>query len=165
MYIEYTHFDNEEMKHFYNIRADIMDGRFTKSDCITDIPKGKHPIYINYFGAKNLLDPIAQELKPVEEVSFAYYKDSYSEDWLIEIYSSKASKANGANELKKLTGADSITAFGDNLNDIIMLKSADIGIAVENCAEELREFADIIIGTNENDSVVKFIDGEINMKE
>ena len=51
----------------------------------------------------------------------------------------------------------SVTAFGDNNNDIKMLQNADCGIAVENALKELLPYADIVIGPNIDDSVVQYI--------
>lgn len=160
--IKYTELDNEVMEWFYNARVNMLDGRFTKTDDMTDIPNGQHPVYINHFAPKELLLPIAERIKAVDEVSFAFYKDSYSEDWIIEIFSSAASKAQGAKELAQYMQCDSITAFGDNLNDIVMLKSADFAVAVGNAVDEVKAISDIVIGTNDDDSVVKFIDEENN---
>ena len=74
-----------------------------------------------------------------------------------QIYSHTASKANGAKEVREIVGAEHITAFGDNLNDIIMLKGADTAIAVENAVTQVKEIAHVIIGNNNDNSVVKYI--------
>ena len=155
--IKYTEFDNDGMKEFYDMRVDMLDGRFTQTDDLTNLEKGQHPVYVNYYALRQYLDEIVEKLKSIPEIDFAYYKDSYSDDWLVEIYSHTASKANGANEAKEFVGAESITAFGDNLNDIIMLKGADTAVAVENAVSQVKEIADIIIGNNNDDSVVKYI--------
>ena len=60
------------------------------------------------------------------------------------------------------TGATRIVAFGDNINDIPMLKSADLAVAVANCVDEVRAVADIVIGPNTDDSVARFILDDIN---
>lgn len=159
--IKYTELDNEGMQEFYDMRVDVLEGRFTKADNMAVITKGQHPVYVNYYAPPQVLDPVVEKLKKIRDISFAYYKDSYSEDWLVEIYAHTASKANGAREVAEIIGAKKITAFGDNLNDIIMLKSADVAIAVENAVPEVKEIADIIIGTNTADSVVKYIENEI----
>ncbi len=155
--IKYTEFDNDGMREFYNMRVDMLDGRFTQTDDLTVIPKGQHPVYVNYYALPEFLDEVVEKLKLIPEIDFAYYKDSYSDDWLVEIYSHTASKANGAKEIAEIIGAEKITAFGDNLNDIIMLKGADTAVAVENAVSQIKEIADIIIGTNNDDSVVKYI--------
>ena len=155
--IKYTEFDNEGMKEFYDMRVDMLEGRFTQTDDLTNIEKGQHPVYVNYYALPQYLDEIVEKLKSIPEIDFAYYKDSYSEDWLVEIYSHTASKANGAREAALIVGAEKVTAFGDNLNDIIMLKGADTAVAVENAVPQVKEIADVIIGTNNEDSVVNFI--------
>lgn len=158
--IKYTVFDNDGMKEFYDMRVNMLDGRFTQTDDMSVIPQEQHPVYINYYALPKFLDPVVEKLKDIPEISFAYYKDSYSDDWLIEIYSHTASKANGAYEAAKIIGARHVVAFGDNLNDIIMLKSADTAVAVENAVPQVKEIADIIIGNNNDDSVVKYIEND-----
>ena len=48
--------------------------------------------------------------------------------------------------------------FGDNLNDISMMKVADVAVAVENAYPEVKDVADIVIGRNIDDAVVNFIE-------
>lgn len=158
--IKYTIFDNDGMKEFYDMRVDMLDGRFTQTDDMTIIPQGQHSVYINYYALPQILDGVVEKLKNVSEIDFAYYKDSYSDDWLIEIYSHTASKANGAREASEIVNAEHIVAFGDNLNDIKMLQGADTAVAVSNAVPQVKEIADIIIGDNNNDSVVKFIEND-----
>jgi len=160
--IKYTEFDNDGMKAFYDMRVDMLEGRFTQTSDLTDIENGQHPVYINYYALPEYLDEVVEKLKLIPEIDFAYYKDSYSDDWLIEIYSHTASKANGAKEVKTIVDAETITAFGDNLNDIIMLNGADTAIAVSNAVPQVKEIADVIIGTNNDNSVVKYISEKEN---
>lgn len=155
--IKYTEFDNDGMKEFYDMRVDMLEGRFTQTDDLTNIQDGQHPVYINYYALPQYLDEIVEKLKAIPQIDFAYYKDSYSEDWLVEIYSHTASKANGGREVAEIVHAESITAFGDNLNDLVMLGGADTAIAVENAVPQVKEIANIIIGNNNDDSVVKYI--------
>ena len=50
-----------------------------------------------------------------------------------------------------------IVAFGDNYNDIEMLKAVGLGVAVANAIEEVLQIADKITDTNKNDGVAKAI--------
>lgn len=87
-----------------------------------------------------------------------YYHDIYGpETGIMEIFSPEASKANALKRLRKNIGADRVVAFGDNINDIPMLREADIAVAVENALPEVKEAADIVIGPNTSDSVARFI--------
>lgn len=85
-------------------------------------------------------------------------RDTYDDFVWYEIYNSTASKANAVLQVKKLVGADKLVCFGDNLNDISMIRAADTGAAVGNACDGLRECADVIIDSNNNDGVVKYIE-------
>ena len=50
-----------------------------------------------------------------------------------------------------------IVAFGDNYNDIEMLKAVGLGVAVANAIEEVLQIADKITDTNKNNGVAKTI--------
>ena len=52
---------------------------------------------------------------------------------------------------------DTLVTFGDEMNDMDLLRQADYGVAVENGVKELREVADEIIGSNSDDAVTQFI--------
>lgn len=84
-------------------------------------------------------------------------KDTYDNYYWYEIYNSTASKANAVLQVKKLVGADELVCFGDNLNDISMIEAADFGIAVANAHKDLKKAADLIINSNDDDGVAKYI--------
>lgn len=87
-----------------------------------------------------------------------YYIDIYGpEVGILEAFSHKATKARAIRELANMIGADKIVAFGDNINDLPMLREADVAVAVENALPEVKEIADIVIGPNTDNSVAKFI--------
>ena len=52
---------------------------------------------------------------------------------------------------------ENIVAFGDNYNDIEMLKAVGFGVAVANAIEEVLQIANKITDTNKNDGVAKSI--------
>ena len=54
-------------------------------------------------------------------------------------------------------GGSEIVVFGDSGNDIKMFQLADRAIAVANATDELKRYATQVIGSNNEDSVVKFI--------
>ena len=51
-----------------------------------------------------------------------------------------------------------IAAFGDDFNDIGMLKLCGAGIAMENAIDEVKKAADSVCASNENDGVAKWIE-------
>lgn len=59
---------------------------------------------------------------------------------------------------------ENIVAFGDNYNDIEMLKAVGLGVAVANAIEEVLQVANKITDTNKNDGVAKTINELFNNK-
>ena len=103
-------------------------------------------------------EAVYNDIRKIPGCNPIYYHDMYGPDLgILEVFSSEASKANALRKLKSLTGASRVVAFGDNINDLPMLREADVAIAVENAVAEVKEAADIIIGPNTSDSVARFI--------
>ena len=51
--------------------------------------------------------------------------------------------------------ADEVIAFGDGHNDISIVKYAGIGVAMENAVSDLKEIADEITLSNEQDGIAE----------
>ena len=68
------------------------------------------------------------------------------------------SKAAAVKQLASEAGADRVVVFGDNLNDIPMMKVADVAVAVNNALPEVKAIAHHIIGSNTADAVARFIE-------
>ena len=92
----------------------------------------------------------------------AFYHDTYTEYWFLEVFAAQAGKKNGALALKQMISADYICAFGDNLNDLGLFEAADLRASVANAVPELKAKADYIIGSNDEDGVVRFIREQLN---
>ncbi|MDE5975692.1 MAG: Cof-type HAD-IIB family hydrolase [Muribaculaceae bacterium] len=102
--------------------------------------------------------PAYEEIKATCRCSPLYYQDIYGDRVnVLEAFSPEATKAKAIRRLKELTGADRVVAFGDNVNDLPMLREADMAVAVENAIPEVKEMADIVIGPNTAGSVARFI--------
>ncbi|MDE6334699.1 MAG: HAD hydrolase family protein [Muribaculaceae bacterium] len=109
-------------------------------------------------GAKDVIVSAAERLRRDSDCYISYYKDTYTPDlWLLEIFAPGVSKAAGIERLRRKIRADRLVAFGDNLNDIPMLKRADVAVAVGNALPEVKAIADIVIDTNNNDAVAQAI--------
>lgn|SRR5690606_14393765 len=80
-----------------------------------------------------------------------------SKDTYIEIANKKVSKLTGIKEVLKnyypTIELSQAVAFGDNYNDIEMLKGVGLGIAVANAREEVKEVADQITKHHKEDGV------------
>lgn len=77
----------------------------------------------------------------------------------IEINSRKADKGAGLRALCGILGLDvsETAAFGDGLNDMQMIETAGLGIAMANAEEKLKAAADIITGSCEESGVAQAI--------
>ena len=51
-----------------------------------------------------------------------------------------------------------VVSFGDDYNDIDMIKHSGIGVVMGNGIPELKDVADYITETNDNDGVAYYID-------
>jgi 5-amino-6-(5-phospho-D-ribitylamino)uracil phosphatase len=89
-----------------------------------------------------------------------YFENPYSPGyWWLTIHDKKACKSIALKELLDMTGfkREQLTVFGDHINDIRMLELAGTAIAMGNAEEQVKNTADLIIGTNDQDSVVKYL--------
>lgn len=75
----------------------------------------------------------------------------------LEVYALTTSKAAAIARLAAMTGATRTVVYGDNLNDIDMMRKADVAIAVDNALPEVKAVATRVIGPNTDDSVAKSI--------
>ncbi|EGG82947.1 cof-like hydrolase [Lachnospiraceae bacterium 2_1_46FAA] len=78
----------------------------------------------------------------------------------IEVNMFGVNKGEGLLRLGTLLGIerDEIMACGDGMNDFEMLKAVGFGVAMENAVEKVKQAADYVTDTNENDGVAKAIE-------
>ena len=110
-------------------------------------------------------DKIIVEITDKNEMDV--YQNILPDDLYIQISENKigmimkksATKSNGIDFIAKKYGIknENIIAFGDDYNDIDMLTSVGIGICVENGLNIVKENADIICSSNEDDGVAKWL--------
>ncbi len=111
-------------------------------------------------------DKIIVEVNSLEDIE--KYKSILADDLYIQISENKigmimkkaAVKSNGIQHLASEfeIGTENIIAFGDDYNDIDMLQTAGIGICVANGLDIVKNHADIICGSNEEDGVAKWLE-------
>lgn len=104
-----------------------------------------------------------RQLKRVAEL-FPETAVSSSLPWNIEINSAGATKGQALKALCTALGIDlaDVLAFGDGTNDLDMIRTAGIGVAMGNGAEEVKAAADWVAPSNEESGVAvgisKFLD-------
>ncbi len=118
--------------------------------------KGAHKIMC--MGNENEIDVLYKLLEKqfYDEIMLYRSKPTY-----IEISHKSVSKKTAIDVLLKNCfpeiSIENIVAFGDNYNDIEMLKAVGLGVAVANANEEVLAIADKITDSNKNDGVAKMI--------
>ena len=108
-------------------------------------------------------DDAAQIVRYQEElprILKADVNDSTSSPEFLEFVDPGASKGAALEELARQFGVEpaEVIAVGDAMNDMTMLQYAGLGVAMGNGVEELREIADYITRTNDEDGVAHVIE-------
>lgn len=101
---------------------------------------------------KSILDRVTKEL-PKE--LFEKYNIARSLDFMLEFGNKKCSKALGLKILGDYLGIkrEEIISIGDAANDMEMIDYAGLGIAMGNAIEDIKNKADYITRSNEEDGV------------
>ena len=87
----------------------------------------------------------------------------FSDGYWYKFTQKTATKEQAIKELCSVCGIspEEITAFGDDYADIGMLKLCGIGIAMGNAINEVREQADLVIGSNDEDGIAEYLAGKL----
>jgi len=106
---------------------------------------------------KNVLDEITDKI-PKE--LFEKYTVIRSVDFMLEFMKKGCNKASGIEKLAQYLGIsrEEIIAIGDAGNDKEMIKYAGLGVAMANAEDEIKNMADFITKSNEEDGVSCVID-------
>lgn len=115
-----------------------------------------------FIGENEILKEIAKELdkKLKDKVYYAFSRPVY-----LEVHSPKVSKAKALSFLlnKYNIKKENVMAFGDNNNDIEMLETAEISVAVDNAENAVKEKAKYITKSNIENGVGYFINEYFNL--
>ena len=94
--------------------------------------------------------------------TYMCYHDIFDQSQgFLEIYARGTTKAAAIKQMADEINAERIVVFGDNLNDIPMMKIADCSVAVGNAFDEVKKFATEVTLTNNEDAVVRWIENDI----
>lgn len=96
-----------------------------------------------------------------DELTLQFYHDIYGDAvGELEMFPHNVNKASALERLASDLAADRLVVFGDNINDIPMMRIADEAVAVANAKDEVKESATAIIESNDTDAVARFIHNE-----
>jgi hydroxymethylpyrimidine pyrophosphatase-like HAD family hydrolase len=122
------------------------------------------PGYVTLMGSKEVIFPIYERVKMYEGWESLFQKDTYRDEYWLEICPQNCTKAKTIKKLKEQYGFKRLVVFGDGINDIPMFRIADEAYAVANALEEVKQVATAVIGSNEEDAVAKFIKDQADRK-
>ncbi len=116
-------------------------------------------VIAEYEITRDLTDKLTERFG--DELEMHFFQNPYSPDWhWLTIHDKKADKSVAVEKVLQMSGfgKEQLVVFGDNLNDEKMFgMGAKKAVAVSNSTEQIKTLADEIIGSNEDDSVVKYI--------
>lgn len=100
------------------------------------------------------IDKILLTLNKIKHIENAFVTSS--SPYNIEITNQAATKGNALKELGEFYGIkkEEIISIGDSYNDISMIEYAGLGIAMDNSQADIKEIADYITLSNDQDGVV-----------
>lgn len=122
--------------------------------------KKMKPILPHYYENRIIYQCIIHTTEEYDDYYQEAFPDCHFTRWnpySVDVISKGMSKAIGIQKLidHMGIGINETVAFGDGLNDIEMLQAVDMGIAMESGRMELKEIADDITASPENNGILK----------
>lgn len=120
--------------------------------------------YIDFDVNKCLMTGEGTYLATVEEKMKKAFGDALSiyrsEPYFLEIMPQNIDKANSLQKLLEYLGytKDDMVCCGDGYNDISMIRYAGLGVAMENAQAQVKEAADYITRSNDDDGIVHLLE-------
>jgi Cof subfamily protein (haloacid dehalogenase superfamily) len=101
-----------------------------------------------------------EQAKEIERACSDVALINYSGEKWRQFAPSDANKGSALLKLVSYLGMDlcDVIAFGDDINDLGMLRLAGTAVAVSNAIEEVKAAADYVADSNDNDGVAKYLD-------
>ena len=161
-----SYLDGKVTKGFRNARHDpglqkyidehVDDKRMRAISAEEDIFAG-NVSYVTLIADQNMLQPIYDKINGIDDWECVFSKDTYGDDYWLEICPKNATKAKAVLKTAQRLGCNRVVAFGDSVNDLTMFEIADEACAVENGLPEVKAAASKIIQSNEEDGVAKYL--------
>lgn len=148
---------SHKMLYYHNLNKTLPSDERTKlvvvPDCKDIVLNGSEPLYkflIISDRSKNLLD-IMDQMAEIEGLTVCQ-----SMPLLCDVMKEGVSKAYALQKLSESLGIkrNEIAAIGDQYNDIDLIEYAGLGIAVANAEDALKEKADIVTTSTNNENAV-----------
>lgn len=144
---------------YFKKRRPRYEGHILEPQQLTFMDADFSPFYCMSFGPGEKVKPVQESIQAnTFHMHGVLNKSVYEENsYFLDVFHSSVSKASTIQMLADQIDADEIVAFGDNYNDLEMLKAADRSYVPSNALPEIKDYADDILESCENDGIPKFI--------
>ena len=115
------------------------------------------PGYVTMIDDREKMEPIYERIRQYPYWGCIFQKDTYWDEYWVEICPRNCTKAKAALQMKERYGFRKLAVFGDSVNDMSMFRAADESFAVANALDELKAAATEVIGSNDGDAVAKLL--------
>ncbi|WP_066870642.1 Cof-type HAD-IIB family hydrolase [Clostridium mediterraneense] len=149
-------FANEENK-FTKFEREHIGSKIEIIDFCKDIKEDDDIMKVLLLEEPEILD---EKIKMLPEEIKERYALVKSLPMTLEIMNKECNKGFGLEKLIKELGVkrEEVVSIGDEQNDFEMIKFAGLGVAMGNASEKIKEIADYITKTNEEDGVAHVIE-------
>ena len=152
---------NDGMRWYVDDRTRHQDRRLRKETDLTSALR-EQVVCLTCIAEARLLRALAATIddRYGPGLEFHLFENQYSPGWhWLTLHDRKASKDQAVRALMEMAGlnGNELVVFGDQTNDLKMFRIATEAVAVANATPEVIAEATRVIGTNEDDSVVKYI--------
>lgn len=158
---------NEGMDWYVNDRQVASDPRFTVVSDVTN-HFDERVVCLTVIERRHVVEQLRTQIEAEipTGIEVQHMENQYHDGWhWLTIHDAKANKGEGLESLVEFTGLNGVArvVFGDHMNDLQMFTAADRSYAVSNAKEALKREATAHIGSNQEDSVVRFIEAECKL--
>lgn len=153
--------DNAGEGHYVADRQKHHDPRLQQTENLAGALT-EQVVCLTAIGRPDVLEKIRSAFSPevAECIELHLFENRYSPGWYwLTVHDRRATKDQAIQAIVQRYGLDDheLVVFGDHTNDVKMFRLAACAVAVANAEPEAKCHADTVIGPNEDDSVVRFI--------
>lgn len=159
---DYSLLTGDERHDSDSLRAYLSHQKSVHRSTYADMIRTRHVVSVAVFQNDDVLRPLYSRLRRMPICrTLLWEPDPLFPDtmYLLEIVNAGCSKAKALAHLAASYGVriDEIMAIGDQINDVEMIESVGLGVAMGNAIEEVRSRAGAVVASNEEDGVAEAI--------
>lgn len=113
----------------------------------------------------NKLKKFIRKLDVLDDINFTLNVETFENNkYWYSVVNKEVSKGNACVILSNLINVsiENTIGIGNDYNDISMFKSLGLSVAVENASNSIKNIVDIVIDSNNNDGVYKYLKSILN---